>query len=403
MTADLRSEIHWTEDGEARSARWQSEAGVPPPTKVRLADDRIKADEAFRLVSESTALLWRGDFHNAKQLLGALARRVDDRAERSARRAANIEVGTKDAFNRHRMMQAQRARTLGLLLLPFNADHTLPLGRAPDVAAACTAAYGKADAPYVASLRELLGVIGAYEWKKRGVEVKALRDKVHPHYGVFAPIRSEYVDLVAKAPMPPHILPAIAATTAFDIGTGTGILAAILARRGIGNVIATELDARALACAEENLKRLGVLAGTPPDPAGRVGKVTLVKADLFPEGHADLIVCNPPWLPARPSAPLERAVYDEDGRMLKSFLAGLAAHLNAQGEGWLILSDLAEHLGLRTREELLAAIEAGGLTVLGRLDIDPYHPKATDSTDRLAAARRAEVTSLWRLGRLGRA
>lgn len=395
--------LHWTEGGEDRRARWQSEAGVPPPQRVRVADDRMKADDAFRLMSEGTALLWRGDFHNAKQLLSALARRVDERAERSARKAANIEVGTKDAFNRHRMMQAQRARTLGLLLLPFNADHTLPLGRAPDVAAACTAAYGKVDAPYVASLRELLGVIGAYEWKKRGVEVKALRDKVHPHYGVFAPIRSEYVDLVAKAPMLPHLLADMAHATAFDIGTGTGILAAILARRGIGTVIATELDPRALTCAEENLKRLGVLTGTPPDPAGRVGKVTLLKADLFPEGSADLIVCNPPWLPARPSSPLERAVYDEDGKMLNGFLSGLAAHLKPQGEGWLILSDLAEHLGLRTRDELVAAINAAGLAVLGRLDIDPFHPKATDSTDRLAAARRAEVTSLWRLGRSGSA
>lgn len=394
----MTAELHWTESGEPRSARWQSEAGVVPPARVRVADDRMKADEAFHLMSEGTALLWRGDFHNAKQLLSALARRVDERAERSARKAANIEVGTKDAFNRHRMMQAQRARTLGLLLLPFNADHSLPLGRAPDVAAACTAAYGKVDQPYVASLRELLGVIGAYEWRKRGVEVKALRDKVHPNYGVFAPIRSEYVDLVAKAPMVPHLLEDMAHATAFDVGTGTGILAAILARRGIGTVIATELDPRALVCAEENLKRLGVLVGTPPDPAGRVGKVTLVEADLFPEGAADLIVCNPPWVPARPSSPLERAVYDEDGRMLKGFLAGLAAHLKPQGEGWLILSNLAEHLGLRTRDELVAAIDAAGLKVLGRLDIDPFHPKATDSTDRLAAARRAEVTSLWRLG-----
>ncbi len=398
----MTTEIQWTENGVQRTARWQSEAGLPPPKKMRIANDEMKGDEAFHLASEGTALLWYGDFHNAKQLLGAMARRVDARAERSAGKAVDIEIGTADAFNRHRMMQGQRARTLGMLLLPFNADHTLPLGRAPDVVAACTEAYGEVTEPYVASLRELLGVIGAHEWRKRGVEVKALRDKIHPHYGVFAPIRSEYVDLVAKVPMLPHLLPAMAGATAFDIGTGTGILAAILAKRGIGTVIATEMDDRALACAQENLKRLGLLAGqvgpTPPKNA-KVGKVTLVKTDMFPEGSADLIVCNPPWLPARPSASLERAVYDEDGRMLAGFLSGVAAHLKPEGEAWLILSDLAEHLGLRSRESLQAAIEAGGLTVLGRMDINPYHPKATESTDRLAAARRAEVTSLWRLGK----
>ena len=43
--------------------------------------------------------------------------------------------------------------------------------------------------------------------------------------------------------------------------------------------------------------------------------------------------------------------------MLLGFLGGLAAHLTPEGEGWLLLSDLAEHLGLRSRDELLAAIE----------------------------------------------
>ena len=100
----------------------------------------------------------------------------------------------------------------------------------------------------------------------------------------------------------------------------------------------------------------------------------------------------------RPSSRLEQAIYDPESRMLRGFLAGLAAHLTPAGEGWLILSDLAEHLGLRSRAELLGAIEAAGLAVLGRTDIRPTHPRATDPNDPLHTARAAEVTSLWRLG-----
>jgi methylase of polypeptide subunit release factors len=233
----------------------------------------------------------------------------------------------------------------------------------------------------VASLRELLGVIGAHEWRKTGVDIPAIGNRIHPHYGVFAPIRSEYVKLVAEAPLPGRPLSA-----AFDIGTGTGVLAAVLARRGIAHVVATDLDPRALACARDNMVRLGLTE-----------RVTVVKADLFPEGRAPLVVCNPPWIPARPSSPLEHAVYDPDSRMLRGFLGGLAAHLEPRGEGWLILSDLAEHLGLRSRQELLAAIEAAGLKVLGRTDIKPQHPKASDASDPLHAARMSELTSLWRL------
>ena len=367
--------ISWTEAGDTRSARWRSENGTPPPKKVVVADDTLNADAAYRLACEGTALLWRGDYHNARQLLQAMARR----AERKPRKSAKAPASITEAFHLHRQAQAQRARMLGMLLLPFDAGHVLPLRRAPDVRQACLEAYGEAAEPYVASLRELLGLIGAHEWRKKGVPIPALGDRIHPHYGVFSPVRGEYVGLVAEAPLP-------SAELAFDIGVGTGVLSAVLARRGVKRIVATDQDARAIACARENLAQLG---------ADR--QVELVRADLFPAGRAPLVVCNPPWVPARPSSAIEYAVYDPDSRMLRGFLAGLAEHLTPNGEGWLILSDLAEHLGLRSREELQGWIAAAGLKVVGRLDARPQHPKAADPADPLHAARAAEVTSLWRL------
>ena len=83
--------------------------------------------------------------------------------------------------------------------------------------------------------------------------------------------------------------------------------------------------------------------------------------------------------------------------MLKGFLGELKKHLLPDGEGWLILSDLAEHLGLRTRTELLEWIEAGGLKVISRIDTKPKHHKPFDQSDLLYFARSAETTSLWRL------
>ena len=62
-----------------------------------------------------------------------------------------------------------------------------------------------------------------------------------------------------------------------------------------------------------------------------------------------------------------------------------------------VYSYLAEHLGLRSRAELLEAIAAATLHVVDRTDVRPIHPKASDATDPLHAARAAEVTSLWRL------
>ncbi|MEM5298526.1 class I SAM-dependent methyltransferase [Burkholderia sp. JPY481] len=365
--------LTWPEADGSRTARWRSEAAVPPPKRVVVADDRTTADSAYRLACEGTALLWHGDFQNARQLLQAVARRL----ERKPRKQGATPL---DAFNLHRQAQSQRARTLGMILIPLDADYGISLRRAPDVRQACIEAYGPATGEAsVVSLRELLGLIGAHEWRKKGVEIAALGERIHPHYGVFSPVRGEYVDLVARTALPSLDL-------AFDIGTGTGVLAALLAKRGVRKIVATDQDARALACARENLVRLGY-----------AGQVEIVQADLFPDGRAPLVVCNPPWVPARPASPLEYAVYDPDSRMLLGFLNGLADHLTPGGEGWLIISDFAEHLGLRTREWLLAAIEQAGLSVVGREDIRPRHPKASDQNDPLYVARAAEITSLWRL------
>ena len=374
--------------------QWRCESGAPTPKRVVYGDDTLSADTAYRLMCEGTAVLWQGDFHNARQLLQALARRTQKSAHKKSTHRRNTHqpidnstdkpIDTAQAFHLHRQALGQRARVLGLLLIPLDADYRIPLRRAPDMQDACVHAWGppSSDTSMV-SLRELLGLVGAYEWRKKGVEITALgkppNNRIFPHYGVFSPVRGEYIDLVANMPIRDK-------TLAFDIGVGTGVLSALLVKRGVQRVIATDQDPRALICARENLERLGVLP-----------KVELLDIDLFPPGLAPLVVCNPPWVPARPTSPIEHAVYDEDSKMLKGFLLGLRAHLTPVGEGWLILSDLAEHLGLRSRETLLHWIDEGGLEVLERKDIKPRHGKTTDMEDPLHVARAAEVTSLWRL------
>ena len=374
--------------------QWRCESGAPAPKRIVYGDDTLSADVAYRLMCEGTAVLWQGDFHNARQLLQALARRTQKKSNKKSTshqstnplidKSAEKPKDTAQTFHLHRQALGQRARVLGLLLIPLDAHYQIPLRRAPDMQDACLHAWGPPSGdPSMVSLRELLGLVGAYEWRKKGVEITALgkppNNRIFPHYGVFSPVRDEYIDLVAHMPIRDKAL-------AFDIGVGTGVLSALLVKRGVQRVIATDQNPRALACARENLERLGVLP-----------KVELLDIDLFPPGLAPLVVCNPPWVPARPTSPIEHAVYDEDSKMLKGFLSSLRVHLTPEGEGWLILSDLAEHLGLRSRETLLHWIEDGGLEVLERKDIKPRHGKTADTEDPLHTARAAEVTSLWRL------
>ncbi len=371
MTAEP-AVVTWTEAGHSRTARWRSANGRPAPSRIEVVTDSLTADDANRMASQGIAMLWQGDFHNARQILNALDRRVGSGKKKTADSPA-------DEFYRHRQSRSHRARVLGLLLVPLHPGPVVPLRRAPDIRAAAEEAYGDIGEPSVVSLHELVGAIGAHEWRRNGVWVDALQGRIHPHYGTFFPTRSEYVDLVAAAPLPSDKL-------AFDVGTGTGVLAAVLARRGVHRVVATDNEPRAIACASENFRNLGVQ-----------DRAEAVLTDMFPPGRAPLIVCNPPWIPATPHSSLDNAVYDPGSRMLFRFLNELSDHLEPDGEGWLVLSDLAEHLGLRSRDQLLGAIEAAGLKVLERSDTRPTHAKASDRNDPLFGARAAEVTSLWRL------
>lgn len=377
--------LRWTEDETERSARWLSERGAPPPKTAHPTDDRITADAAYGMACQGVAMLWRSDFQNARQLLIALGKRADRKVAQSRARP-DATAPTVELFHRVRQARAQRARTLGMLLIELDADYGIALRRAPDVREACLHAFGPAKAHSVLSLRELLGVIGAHQWTLRGIDVPAAGGSIHPHYAVFAPTRTDYVDLVANAPLPFESGGAAKLATALDLGTGTGVLAAVLARRGVGRIIASDADPRAIDCAQRNIERLGLTR-----------TIEVRQADMFPEGQSDLVVCNPPWVPARPGSALERGIYDEDSRMLRGFLTGVGAHLTPGGEGWLILSDLAEHLGLRSRDTLLAWIDEAGLEVAGRHDTRARHPKSFDHDDPFFNARRAEVTSLWRL------
>lgn len=365
--------ISWSENGSTHSARWHSENSAPAPATVVVVDDRSTAKAAHRTAESGAGMLWRGDFHAARRLVQDLDRRL-------RRLRPDPEGDAAQLFHAQRAARAERAELLGRVLVLLEADRSLALRRAPDVREACAHAYGPPTGEAMCvSVPELLGVISAHQWHQKGVEIPALGDRIHPDYGVFSPVRGEYVDLVADAPMP------VPQPSVFDLGTGTGVLAAVLGRRG-ANVVATDINPRAVSCARANVDRLGLRE-----------QVRVEEADLWPAGRADLVVCNPPWIPARPTSALELGVYDQDSDVLHRFLAGLAEHLNPGGEGWLVLSDLAERLGLRTRAELLDRIADAGLRVRARCDTAPRHPRASDSTDPLHLARRDEVTSLWRL------
>lgn len=86
--------ISWLVGEQTLTSAWRSENGWAPPKRTMLADDTMSADTAYRLASEGVALIWTGDFQNARQLLHALARRT------AKRRPKYLELPTPSVFTK---------------------------------------------------------------------------------------------------------------------------------------------------------------------------------------------------------------------------------------------------------------------------------------------------------------
>ena len=372
-TSNLGLQQHLFEH-QGQTLTWLSHSSIKPPTQLQYSDkhQNLSTEQALKLWRDKTATVWQGDYHQAKALLDAVKRRLHKPLKTSG--------DVLDTFHKWRLQQQQRSQLLSHLLVEVNANWQLNIARSPNIQAACKQAFGFDNTETVLlPLHALLGYIGAEQWHQRGVSIAALNgSNIHVPFGVFSPLRGEYLDLLSNTALPANC------QTAWDIGTGSGVLAAILAKRGTNHIIATDTNPVAIATAAANFARLNVTE-----------QISLSEQDLFPEGCADLIVCNPPWLPAKPSSLIETALYDPNSQMLRAFLSGVAIHLSAHGQAWLIMSNLAELIGLRGADDLNTWIADAGLRLLAKHDTTPKHAKAQDSSDVLHAVRSKEVTSLY--------
>ncbi len=209
--------------------------------------------------------------------------------------------------------------------------------------------------------------------------VPYLEGLLRPHYGVYLPTREDYVELM-------QTIPDVAGKRVFDVGTGTGVLSFLLLQRGARSAVGSDTEPRAIACARENAENLGLAA-----------RFEAIETDLFPEGKADLVISNPPWIPEPPKNRLDRAVFDPGSDFLRRFLEGLNEHLEPEGLGLLLLSDLAVLLGLRQAGWLDEHLARSGLQVKWKRSTVARHPKAMDPSDALHAVRSREVTTLYAL------
>lgn len=180
--------------------------------------------------------------------------------------------------------------------------------------------------------------------------------------GVYAP-REDTALLIAA-------LPEVAGADVLELCAGTGAVALTAARRGAARVIAVDRCGRAVAAVGVNAQ------------LNRVARVKGRRGDLFdallPGQRFDLIVANPPYLPAAVDRD-PRWDAGTDGRaVLDRIVAGASAHLRPGGRLVVVQSGLA---GI---EQTAIGLAQAGLEVAAP---DEHH----GPLGPLAAARRGHL------------
>jgi carbamoyltransferase len=239
-------------------------------------------------------------------------------------------------------------------------------------AAAIRLFYLEADEP-VAGLRRILPPIEQAELARagllaaRGGRVRArLRLDAYRTLYLLADRRLRAPDLAAlRLPRgdmvyPPgsdstllaDVVPERADEAVLDLCTGSGIQALAVAPRA-RRVVAVDIGARAVAMARLNARLNGA------------GAVEVRSGDLYAPVHGerfDLILANPPFVPAPERGPAYHSGGPRGDRVLRRVVAGLGAHLRDGGRALIV-----SHLAVRRRESVASAMQPWVRSFDGRL------------------------------------
>lgn len=176
---------------------------------------------------------------------------------------------------------------------------------------------------------QVQGLNSSWQWYEKGMSIPGLKNKIHPWYGAYFPTRFDHLTIFD------HWLKHYKGDkkSAIDVGVGSGVLSFQLLQYGFEKVYGTDTNPNAIIGLQEDLIRQKIES-----------RMDLRFGDLFAglRAKSELIVFNPPWLPAtyQPEG-LDTAVY-YDKQLFSRFFEKAAKQLKPGGKVVLMFSNLAQ-------------------------------------------------------------
>jgi len=270
----------------------------------------------------------------------------------------------------------KKFRKVALRLLVNIRNHKVQLSDARDIGL-LTELYPKISSfslPFI-QMQELFGAWNTYI---HGVHFAVLGHKIHPFYGTYAPTRTSHLELFAtwlsqyKG----------SREQAIDVGTGSGILAFILAKNRFQKITATDSNPNAIESVVREKQRLSSRS------------IEAVHCDLLTKAPqpVDLIVFNPPWIQGDIEGLIDGALYYEDG-LFERFFAQARTALHRDGRLVLLFSNIMTLVRPGIEHPILAELKKGHFRLVQKMNRKVKPSKTADGKRR----RTKEKVEVWEL------
>jgi len=275
--------------------------------------DKMDPREAIPELLEGNYVLVEDYYHNGLQVLKRLRQVLSNKYD-------------TDSFQGQRDYRAAYRKASNCLLLLVY-DGSLVVKKSPEIGW-LKILYDEFQ--FLISFPDIQGLNSSWQWYLNGLEIDILDLTLHPYYGVYFPTRFDHLELFDQW------LRRYDGNkqTAIDVGVGSGVLAFQLVHHGFAEVIGTDVNENAIIGMSEEIERLGY-----------TDSIEVIHGDLFADSDvmADLIVFNPPWLPANHDlgTGIDQAIYYEPD-LFPRFFKQAKQHLKPDGQLVILFSNLGE-------------------------------------------------------------
>ncbi|PQJ73221.1 methyltransferase [Polaribacter butkevichii] len=344
---------------------------INKPTPIRPGEELLKFDshtdvrETLYAMRDGKSVLITEFYSNGMLLLKELQKHL------------KIRLPNKTLKEQH-AFRAEYHRLSNLILLKIT-NQEVAVDKAPKIGWLHTLYTGKND--FLLTFPEVQRLNSAWQKFHKGVKVPVLRNKVHPYYGVYFPTRFDYLTLFdnwLKRYEGPK-------KSAIDVGIGSGVLSFQMVQHGFQKVFGTDTNPNAI---------LGLKEFMGDTKLSR--KIELNYGNLFAtiEKETELIVFNPPWLPAISNEEnIDEAVY-YNKNLFPKFFADASNKLAEGGKLVVLFSNAAEIKNL-TKENPIEKELAKGIRFKLEKCLKKTIKPPVDKSKRNKKVTALEEAQLW--------